>query len=110
MLEEYVRAVSLGLYEAAIALDDRIKVAGAGCIALRARVHLTDTTRAMNESFVKATIARLVCVFVTEMPLAEDPGCVARGFEYLRDGRCLECHSITLQDGVRDPVFEGHPT
>ena len=76
-IEEDVGAVALGLHERAVAADRRTEVRVAWRVATAAREALPNSAAAVDEDAIKAPLARLVGVFVAQVPLAEDAACVA---------------------------------
>ena len=100
-VEEHVGAVALRLHERAVALDHRVEVGVAGRVATAARKRLPDPAAAMDEDAIEPALPRLIGVLITEVPLAEDAGRVAGGFQDLWQRRRREREPLPLQDRVR---------
>src|SRR5207247_504594 len=73
-------------------------------------VVLPDAAAAVDEDFIESAAVRLVRSRVAQVPLAEDGGCIAGGFQDLchRGGR--EAHPLALENRVRDAGLELVPS
>ena len=101
-IKEDVGAVALGLHERAVAANHRIEIGVPRRVATAAREALPDTAAAVDEDAVEAPLARLVGVFVAQVPLAEDAICVAGRLEKLRQRRGREGQPFAFVDRVGD--------
>ena len=91
--KENVRAESFGLNQGIVMQNYIVEVAAVFFTIRRkvgttAFVRLTDTAGTMDKHFTKATIVRLIGVFVSQMPLTENTRLVAALSQQLREGRC----------------------
>ena len=75
-------------------------------IAAGARVGLADATRPVDEHFIKTAGARPVFRLVAEVPFAKDARGVTGRFQHLGQRGGLWREAFTLENGVRDAVFE----
>ncbi len=104
--EEDVCAVSGRFDERVVVLDDWIEVLGARSIGLAARIAHPDSASAMDESLIKSAVVGLVFVFITKVPLPKDAGGITGILQDFRDGRCLECHTISFENRMGDTILE----
>ena len=63
----------------------------------------------MNEGFVKSASMRLIGLFITQMPFAEDARCVAGRLEHLWQNGSFERHALAFQDRMGDAVLQRMP-
>jgi hypothetical protein len=73
-------------------------------IAATPREGLPNATTAVNEHSVEPASFWQVSVFITEVPLAEDPGGIAGLPEYIGQGDRIEPKAFPLKDGVGDSI------
>ena len=106
LVEEHVGAVARRLDEHAVAADHRIDIPVALDVAAAAGKRLADAPSAVDERAVEAATPRLVGIFVTKVPLAEDTGRVACPPEEIGQRRGREGQPLPLEDRVRDPRAE----
>src|SRR3954451_24792008 len=71
LLEEYIGAISAGLFEFAIVQNCRIEVRVPGRIATTARIGLTDASSPMNKYLIEPASVWLIFCFVAQVPLPE---------------------------------------
>ena len=69
-------------------------------------VRLSDPAGTVNEDLAESSVVRLIRIFVTKMPLAEDAGFIAHLAKKLREGRGGKCHPFPLFDRVSDAISE----
>ncbi len=100
-LEEDVGAETPGLDERAVVQDHRVEVRVARRVAATAGVGLADPASPVDEDLVEAASVGLVCLFIAEVPLAEDAGGVARILEHLDDRGRVETEPLAFVDRVR---------
>src|SRR6185369_17206098 len=101
-----VRAVAFGRDEAAVFQNDRIEIRIARRIAATAGIRLPDATAPVNERVIETAMVRLIRGLIAEMPLAKNPGGVARLPQHLGDGRGVGRQPLALENRVRDAVAE----
>src|SRR5581483_8164627 len=78
--EEHIGAVAVRLLEPAVVFDHRIEIAIPRGVATRAvGIGLPDPPCPMNKNLIKPAAIRLISVLVSQVPLPEDSGGVARG-------------------------------
>ena len=109
LVEEHVGAVARRLDERAVAADHRIDIPVALDVAAAAGKRLADAPSAVDERAVEAAAPRLVGIFITKVPLAEDAGRVACPPQEIGQRRGREGQPFPLEDRVRDPRAELMP-
>ena len=104
--EEDVCAVSGRLDERVVVLDDWIEVIGTRSIGLAAWIAHPDSASTMDERLIKSAVVGLVLVLITKVPFPKDAGGITGLLQDFRDGRCLECHTLSLENRMGDTILE----
>src|SRR5215831_9011902 len=71
-------------------------------VAATPLVGLSDAAGPMDEDLIESAPTWLISVLIAEMPLAENPRCIAGGFQDLGDGGRFEAHPLSLEYRMRD--------
>ena len=88
----------------------RVDVGVARRVATGTRKGLADSTGSMNVDFVESTTLGSIGFFISKMPFAKDPGCVASGLEHLRHRERVKAHPLPFDDRMSDAIFELMPS
>jgi hypothetical protein len=103
-VHEDIGAVAVGLFKAAAIPEGWVVVLVAWGITAASRESLSNAAAAVDQHVVEPASFWQVSVFITEVPLAEDPGGVAGLPEYIGQGDCIEPKAFPLKNGVGDSI------